>query len=83
MRPRSETARVEQRDQIHAIYEGDTVQPFTGTGWGLVNALSDWELWGKANRSKRDRLEVQADKIVLGRATPLTVRARTMLLANN
>lgn len=82
---RSETMRATQRDEIATVYRGDLVQPFTGTAWGVVNALSSWELWGRPHRSKRSRFEVQADKILNTNAelVPMTMKARQWLTADN
>ncbi len=76
---RSETLRTTRRNAIKQVYyESENVGRFQGTGWGVVNAISEYELW-TPTKSKRDHLTVQAEKIFANEATPMTHQAHRML----
>lgn len=74
-------------EAIQVAYRSDEIGEFRGTGWGVVNAVNSWELWGKAVRGKvadRDnlRMERQAIAILKGEEAPATQETHKLLVSN-
>lgn len=68
---------------VRGLYESsDTIGEFKGTGWGLLNAVNEWELWTSPTRDESKRLERQAREIVSGTSTPLTRKAHALLVGD-
>lgn len=66
---------------VRGLYEtSPTIGEFKGTGWGLLNAINEWELWASPSRREDKRIERQAREIVSGIAMPLTKRAHGLLV---
>lgn len=68
----------ERRAQLRAVYDGPTIEHFRGTGWGVLNAVNEYELWH--TRVQGHRLERQAVRNFNGEF-PFTERARQLLAA--
>jgi phage/plasmid-like protein (TIGR03299 family) len=67
---------------VRGLYEtAGTIGKFKGTGWGLLNAVNEWELWASPTRDEDKRLERQAREIVSGIAMPLTKKTHGLLVA--
>lgn len=76
---RQRTVREKARAGIrHNYLQTEEVGDFQGTGWGVVQAVNGWELWGQTVRG--DRFERQASNAVRGHE-PLTAKARELVLA--
>jgi phage/plasmid-like protein (TIGR03299 family) len=73
---RQKDALVHRRRGLNALYHGETIGGFTGTAWGAMNAVNEWELWGQ--RVKGERAERQALR-VLNNDFPLTKTAEKYL----
>jgi phage/plasmid-like protein (TIGR03299 family) len=71
--------REKQIDAITAAYDGAPTVGFTGTGWGVVNAVSEYFMWERsgglrtAESTFRDNLDGAAHKMV-GRTAQLLLR---------
>lgn len=67
-----------RRDEVRALYEGATVQPFTGTAWGAYNAGTEWSQWRRpvqgATRSER-----LGERAVNGELSDDSTRVRRVL----
>lgn len=71
--------REKQIEAITAAYDGAPTVGFTGTGWGVVNAVSEYFMWERtgglrtAESTFRDNLDGAAHKMV-GRTAQLLLR---------
>lgn len=76
---RARTMRENKRAGIKRAYNSDLYANYKGTGWGVVQAVNDFELWGQTVRGS-DRFERQAD-LATRAHQPLTNQARQLVLA--
>lgn len=86
-----ETPVEQKRQAVRDIYLDDpTVNAFTGTGWGAVNAVNTWELWTRPVRVTDSvmnldpstvRLERQAMATLRGQEGEYTRKAHRLLVA--
>lgn len=76
---RALTIRTNKRAGIQAAYRSDLVGAARGTGWGVVQAVNSYELWGTDGRADAEN---QARRLLTGTSAPLTDRAVKLLLNN-
>lgn len=80
--PRGEAALARRRDAVHDLWESDPrVGSFRGTGWGVVQAFSTYELWIK--RVRGDRAERQMLAAIGGGGSRLSEKARALVHAGS
>ena len=65
---------------VRAIYDLDDNADIRGTGWGVVNAVNDAEIWFSSIRGDWTQEEQQMQRIVDGKQ-PLTQQAQKLVLA--
>lgn len=71
--------RDQQIDAIMAAYTGSPTVGFTGTGWGVVNAVSEYFQWGRNTATRTDQSMFIGG--VTGDAAKYTGRASQLILA--
>lgn len=74
------TQAMNRMEEMRFSYANPDNAGIRGTGWGVVNAANDAEIWASSIRGDWTRDEQQMDRIVSG-AQPLTQRARDLVLA--
>lgn len=74
---------LEKRGEIRNLYHNDIrVNPFVGTGWGVVQAFSTHDLWfGSVHGGEAKRLERQANRILAGNTLTAATKVQERLAA--
>ncbi len=74
---------LERRGEIRKLYHSDPrVAPFTGTGWGVLQAFSTHDLWyGSVHGGEDKRLERQAARVLSGATLTNTTQVQGLLAA--
>lgn len=67
-------------DEVRYSYANPDNASIKGTGWGVVNAFNDVEVWASAIRGDWTQTEQQMDRVIRG-FQPMTQRARDLVLA--
>lgn len=65
---------------VRSSYHLDDNAEIFGTGFGVVNAVNDAEIWGSSIRGQQSREEQQLRRVI-DNAQPLTQKARDLILA--
>lgn len=73
--PRKVTSLTNKRGAIMSIYNSPTVGTYRNTAWGFVNAVNEWEQWGKHVRGNRPKYEAAAERFLLSTAKDMTAKA--------
>jgi phage/plasmid-like protein (TIGR03299 family) len=73
----------DKRGEIRQLHNLDpTVDPYKGTGWGVVQAFNTHDLWyGRVQGGDGKRIERQASRILTGETMAATSRVRELVLA--
>jgi phage/plasmid-like protein (TIGR03299 family) len=74
---------LERRGEIRNMYHNDPrVAPFSGTGWGVMQAFSTHDLWyGTVHGGEDKRLERQAGRILAGDTMTNSTQVQGLLAA--
>lgn len=74
---------IDRRFAVRKLYTADKrVKPFEGTGWGVVQAFSTFDLWGgRVQGGETMRLERQAGRILAGETMTNSAKVRDLVLA--
>jgi phage/plasmid-like protein (TIGR03299 family) len=72
---RTVTSRTNQRGSVMSIYNSPTVGTYRNTGWGWINAVNEYEQWGRTVRGGRPKYEAAAERFLLSSAKDLTAKA--------
>jgi phage/plasmid-like protein (TIGR03299 family) len=74
---------IDRRGSIRKLYNlDDRVGEFKGTGWGVVQAFSTFDLWGgRVNGGEDKRSERQANRILTGDTMANITQVRELVLA--
>lgn len=72
-----------RRGEIRKLYHKDLrVAPFAGTGWGVMQAFSTYDLWGGRVQGGEDkRFERQATRVIAGDTLTNTTQVQGLLAA--
>lgn len=72
--------RIDRQSQLRDLYSPDrpTIGPYYGTGWGVLNAVNEWDLWSRPVRG--DRMERHAAETI-GSGFGMTDHAAKVLAA--
>lgn len=67
---------------VRGLYESAPyIRPFIGTGWGILNAVNEFELWTKPMKEEAKRAESQARDLLSSAGLKLTAATHKLLVA--
>lgn len=77
MTPRQLENIAARRQALTSIWTGATQENIINTAWGVVNAFSEFEQWGRATRSNQDK--ERAERFMLNQGNHLTEQALSLV----